>query len=87
MRPVSTNTLEYNKGSNVMIKELWWQKKGLSYTASGYGKRIPTRYMVEHNGRWYRVYCCIFGATGTLFIESKGEDIIVDINFTPEQNG
>lgn len=47
---------------------LWWQEKGLSFTATGYGSRIPTPHMVKFNGRWRRVYCRIFSNIGTLFI-------------------
>ena len=54
----------------VEVKErlLWWQEKGLMYTATGYGSRIPTRYMVKDGNRWKRVYCRIFSNMGTLFI-------------------
>jgi hypothetical protein len=41
---------------------------GLSWTASGYGKRIPTLYMVQVDGRWRRVYCCIYSNNGTMYI-------------------
>jgi hypothetical protein len=34
---------------------LWWQERGLSYTASGYGAKIPSRYMIKWEGRWRRV--------------------------------
>jgi hypothetical protein len=64
------------------VKEelLWWQKRNLMYTATGYGKRIPTSYMVKHNNRWKRVYCCIFSNSGTLFIEENRKPIAtVDI--------
>lgn len=47
-----------------------WQKKGLSFTASGYGNRIPTTMMINLNGRWRRVYCCIHSNNGTLYIGS-----------------
>lgn len=47
---------------------LWWHEKGLSFTASGYGKRIPTRQMVKVNGKWRRVYCCVFSNSGTCYI-------------------
>lgn len=53
---------------------------GLSYTATGYGNRIPTQYMVRFNGRWRRVYCCIFSNSGTLYIgqlRAVGENLIV----------
>lgn len=60
-------------------RPLWWQEKGLSYTASGYGAKIPTRYCVKHGTRWKRVYCRIFSNVGTLYIIEKGERIIVSI--------
>lgn len=41
---------------------------GLSWTASGYGRRIPTEHMVKHDGRWRRVYVCQFGNAGTAYI-------------------
>ena len=55
-----------------------WQKAGLQYTASGYGKRIPTSYMVKLPGepRWRRVYCCIFSNSGTCYV-ARGKDWIV----------
>jgi hypothetical protein len=64
------------------VKEefLWWQKRNLMYTSTGFGRRIPTTYMVKHNNRWKRVYCRIFSNSGTLFIEEKRKPIAtVDI--------
>ncbi|MCK9326092.1 MAG: hypothetical protein M0P69_11430 [Bacteroidales bacterium] len=57
------------------VKELWWQKRGLMFTSTGYGDAIPTRYMVKVTNRWYRVYCCIHSNSGTLYIKKfpKGE--------------
>jgi hypothetical protein len=45
-------------------------------TATGYGSQIPTELMVKHQGRWRRVYCCIFSNVGTNYITS-GKDWIV----------
>ena len=42
--------------------------RGLSYTASGYGKRIPTRIMVKFEGKWRRVYVCQYSNAGTAYI-------------------
>ena len=53
---------------------LWWQENGLSYTASGYGARIPTRYMVKFNDRWLRVYCRIYSNNGTMYIGKLDSD-------------
>jgi hypothetical protein len=58
----------------------WWQKRGLSFTASGYGSKIPTRYKVKVQGRWCRVYCCIYSNSGTCYVVSKGKPLAtVDI--------
>lgn len=51
---------------------------GLSWTATGYGKAIPSRTMVKYNGRWRRVYVCIFSNSGTAYIKApSGQTIIV----------
>lgn len=58
------------------VKPLWWQEKGLQFTASGYGRRIPTSRMVRLNKRWRRVYCCIFSNSGTCYVP-QGKDWLV----------
>ena len=59
-------------------KELWWQKLNLMYTATGYGRKIPTTHMVKlpDSNHWRRVYCCIYSNIGTLYVLS-GKDWIV----------
>ena len=51
---------------------------GLSYTSSGYGRKIPTTHMVRFPGnpRWRRVYCCCWSNAGTCYVTS-GKDWIV----------
>lgn len=39
---------------------------------TGYGPRIPTRYMVQHAGRWRRVYVANYGNAGTAYIGKPG---------------
>ena len=56
---------------------LWWQKQGLSYTASGYGTKIPTSKTLTMFSRRYRVYCDIFSNIGTSYIIYKGKKVIV----------
>ena len=53
---------------------------GLTWTASGYGARIPMPYMVQVFGKWRRVYCCIYSNIGTCYIgklSSAGEVITI----------
>lgn len=47
---------------------LWWQEKGLSFTGSGYGRRIPSELQVFWENKWRRVYICIFSNSGTAYI-------------------
>jgi hypothetical protein len=72
--PMRTESVE------VKSKPLWWQLNNISFTASGYGSRIPTTFMVKVDGRWRRVYCAIFSNVGTLFIGKGDNKITVQIN-------
>ena len=60
------------------VNLLPWQEAGLQYTASGYGRKIPTSRMVRLPGdqRWRRVYCCCYSNAGTCYVV-KGKDWIV----------
>ena len=50
---------------------LWWQAQGLSFTATGYGRRIPTSRMIQLPGspRWRRVYVCCYSNAGTAYVD------------------
>lgn len=49
---------------------------GLSWTATGYGAAIPSRYMVKYNGRWRRVYVRQYGNAGTAYIKAPAGQVI-----------
>lgn len=54
--------------------------RGLSWTATGYGARIPTRYMVQVNGKWRRVYAICYSNSGTLYIGKRyNQTAVVDV--------
>lgn len=42
-------------------------------SASGYGAKVPTPYMVRYDNKWRRVYSCQFGNSGTLYIGKPGQ--------------
>ncbi|WNM69985.1 hypothetical protein SEA_GUYFAGIERI_82 [Rhodococcus phage GuyFagieri] len=47
-------------------------------TASGYGLRVPTCYMVHVTGgrsgaRWLRVYAVVIGNSGSLYVRTGGK--------------
>ena len=53
---------------DVIEAPLAHHKRGLSYTATGYGNRIPTVYMVQWQGRWRRVYAACYGNAASTYI-------------------
>lgn len=69
----------------VKIEPLPHHVAGLSYTASGYGRKIPTTYTVRHNGRRKRVYCCQYGNAGTFYVLNCGEWLIIQTIQTEQE--
>ena len=59
---------------------LWWHEKGLQQTASGYGSRLTTPYMVRFNDKWRRVYCIQYSNAGILYIGKLSDNLIVNIH-------
>ncbi len=53
------------------------------YTVSGYGGKIPTRYMVRYQGStgtfWHRVYVMNYGNAGTAYVKINGVRHVLDI--------
>lgn len=49
-----------------------WQRAGLQFTPSGYGSKIPTRYVTKNSkGRTVRVYAtCISNAASCWFMDA-----------------
>jgi hypothetical protein len=52
-------------------------KQGRSWTATGYGSKIPNATKVQYLGRWRRVYTTIYSNIGTSWISVKGTKHIV----------
>lgn len=67
------------KAEAVRLAPLWHHEAGLSYTASGYGAKIPSAFMVRHEGRWRRVYVTQYGNAGSAWVTVDGARVGVDI--------
>lgn len=76
--PKWTNTRYVFKEEDRFVRRLPWQEQGLSETATGYGNKLTTVYVVKHNGRNKRVYCVCHSNVGTLFIMDGGQQVVVD---------
>ena len=58
-----------------LVKETECHK---SNSKTGYGGKINTKYMVFIDNKWRRVYCRIYSNSGTLYILSNKERVIID---------
>lgn len=54
-----------------------WQELGFSFTASGYGARLPSRHMVKYRGTWRRVYLMRYANAASAYIQTKGERVFL----------
>jgi len=59
-------------------KLLPWQARGLMYTRTGYGKKIPTTKQLFILNRWRRVYCNIFSNSGVCYVIIGGQEVRAD---------
>jgi hypothetical protein len=61
----------------VKVKELWYHKRNLMQTATGYGNKLTTEWMIKIEGRWHRVYCRIFSNIGSPYIIWRKREYII----------
>jgi len=73
-----TSPVNYlNDGFYAYEYPMWHHKRGLSQTATGYGKKLATTWKLRLSAdspgkRLYRVYCHIYSNVGSLYIVRKG---------------
>ena len=60
-------------------KPLWYHKRGLMQTSTGYGRKLVTSKMLKIGKRSYRIYCHCFSNIGTCYIISKKQHYVVDL--------
>lgn len=61
------------------IRLLDWQRRGLQYTATGYGTKIPTSKVIKWaDGRERRVYCDIYSNAGSCYCMIHGCKVSVE---------
>lgn len=46
-------------------------------STSGYGPKIPTRYMLKLKGRWHRVYMMQYSNSGSSYVNLAGHDMLL----------
>ena len=62
---------------DLVCSPLYWQRRGLSETASGYGAKLTTRYMIIMNNRLYRVYATCYGNAASTWFTVKGKRVYI----------
>lgn len=60
------------------VTEIRITEAPLHRSASGYGRKIPTQYMLKIAGRWHRVYMMCYSNSGTAYVLKGGEELILE---------
>lgn len=63
---------------NLLESPLWFHRRNLSQTVSGYGARLTTSKKIHFNNRFYRIYCTQYGNAGSCWFKAKGKKIFVN---------
>lgn len=50
-----------------------------SQSASGYGPKLPTPYLVHYDGRWRRVYAICYGNAASVYLVHGGSRVFLDV--------
>jgi len=74
------NDCFHTVGVEYARKEMLHHRLRLNYTASGYGSKLPTRYKIKYDNRWYRVYSICCSNVSTEYVLIGGEKVTVTTN-------
>lgn len=64
----------------IRVAELRMRQLDLRETATGYGERLSTAYMVHYRNKWRRVYCRCFSNVETLYIGKRADNLTVRLD-------
>jgi len=60
---------------DIIDAPMWYHKRGLQQTATGYGSKLNTGKKLMVGNRSYRIYCICYSNSGSNYIIVKGERI------------
>lgn len=60
---------------NLIDSPLPWQSLGLQETASGYGRKLTSRFKISFEGKQYRIYSICFSNASTEYFTARGKKI------------
>lgn len=63
-----------------LVAEVKRTKTPISRSATGYGPKIPSGFMIRYGNRWHRVYYMVYGNSGCPYIVSGGANLHLDID-------
>ena len=67
----------YANKEELIDSPMWYHKRGLMQTATGYGRKLNSGLKINFEGKLYRIYVCQYSNAGTAYFTMKGERIIV----------
>ncbi|MBU2061742.1 MAG: hypothetical protein KKH44_07845, partial [Bacteroidetes bacterium] len=65
--------------NNLIIESpLWYHKRNLMQTSTGYGSKLVTEHKLKFRNRLYRIYIMQYSNSGTAYILVNKERIIIN---------
>ena len=64
-------------GADLIEAPMWWHLRGLTQTATGYGRKLNTGRKINFNGRAYRLYATCFSNNASVWFTVRGVKISV----------
>lgn len=68
----------YAEKEELIDSPLDWQRQGLQQTATGYGRKLTSRYKIRYNGKDYRLYATCFSNAASHWFITFGEKVYVN---------
>ena len=73
---LETISIDWDK--DTIESPLWFHKRGLMQTATGYGRKLATSKKYRYKNRLYRIYVCQYSNSGTAYILHKNQWVVLN---------
>ncbi len=67
----------YANREELIDAPMWFHKRGLQQTASGYGRRLNTGKKIKFNDKAYRLYATCYSNAASVWFVANGKRIYV----------
>jgi hypothetical protein len=74
----NARTLNVNYPQDLVSAPLWFHRRGLQQTASGYGAKLTSSFKINYEKKLRRIYHTCYGNASSAWIKVKGIKIFIN---------